>query len=128
MQLVSCMSLGCEEQTEEGGSTGVGPSMPSLSRATQTLHPPGDVVHQQGSSCPSVITSCHRPVGARGTQSPQGWDLPRDCPPLWREASGLSPPPLLLACPLKPDLGLPETQSISLMVYLNYCYDLDLFF
>lgn len=66
--------------------------MPSLSHATQALHPPGDVVHQQGSSCPSVITPCHRPVRPGGPGHPQGWDLPRDCPPLWREASGSEAP------------------------------------
>lgn len=66
--------------------------MPSLSRATKTLHPPGDVVHQQGSSCPSVITPRHRPVGPGGPSHPQGWDLPWDCPPLWREASSSEAP------------------------------------
>lgn len=101
--------------------------MPSLSRATQTLHPPGDVIHQQGSSCPSVITSCHRPVGPGGPSHPKAAICP-GIAPLCGEASGLAPPPLLLAHPLKPDLGTLEIQFISLMVYLNYCYYLGLFF
>lgn len=93
MQLVSCMSLGWEEQTEEGGSTGVGPSMPSLSRATQTLHPPGDVVHQQGSSCPSVITSCHRPVGPGGPSQPKAAICPGIAPLCGERLVVWRPPP-----------------------------------
>ena len=66
----------------------------------RSVHPPGDVIYQQGSSCPSVITPCHRPVGPGGLSHPQGWGLPQDCPPLQKETGGLEAPvycwPLLL--------------------------------
>lgn len=99
----------------------MGPPRSRLSQATQALHPPGDVIHQQGSSCPSVITPCHRPVRPGGPSHLQGWGLPRDCP-LCGERLVVRRPPLLLAHSLEPDLCLLEIQFLGLRVFLNYYY------
>lgn len=97
-QPASCKSPGYGKGSQEAGRcSGRGQPGP---HPTRSVHPPGDVIYQQGSGCPSVITPCHRPVGPGGPSHPRGWGLPQDCPPLRRETGGSEAPlhcwPLLL--------------------------------
>lgn len=61
---------------ERGGGQTQDRGPPPQLCPTLSVHPPGDVVHQQGSSRPSVVTPCHRPVGPGGPSHPRGWGLP----------------------------------------------------